>query len=554
MPEEQFFSLLTTVGAARLANAVALDTSVAITELAVGDGEAEAYYTPTEEQTALKNEVFRGTINNKYVHADNANWVVFELAIPAAEGPFTIREAGIFDEDDNLIGVAKLPESYKPALDQGSGKDLLIKFTLQTSNAAQVELLVDPSVVLATHEKVEQDIAAHEALSDPHTQYVVPSATETVVGKVELADITEAKAGTDTSRAVTPAGLGSAIFEERKKAMLERLLSAMADGSANPAMNAKPETYADLSGVDTGLSSNYQHDAAGAFLTSSGTIETFSAIGEWLGNTGGFTFTGSNIDRTTSNDNIKLASTFDGDFEFYFTFTGSGDVSGPDCTLIFYDDAEDAAFVNNKYNFHLDFTHKFHLVYTPGDNRAYVYDLDTTYYTHTPANSTACSVRRVGTELSFWVGESKVYTFPTATDKTLRLAWNGVNTGADLNDVSWVTTGPALNPIVISEPIEAFSEPGTGFLLGLWQPVDPVTYGVNVLVDISKDDGVTWEDAAAVKVGEATVDVPGVGATVVDIVAAQVDFVTVGDQTIRSRIRGVGEKHVDYHGTILDAE
>jgi len=87
---ETFFSLLTSVGAARLSNALALNQTVNITELAVGDGEAGAYYTPTEAQTTLKNEVYRGVINNKYQDTNNANWAVFELAIPADTVAFTI--------------------------------------------------------------------------------------------------------------------------------------------------------------------------------------------------------------------------------------------------------------------------------------------------------------------------------------------------------------------------------------------------------------------------------------------------------------------------------
>jgi hypothetical protein len=50
----------------------------------------------------------------------------------------------------------------------------------------------------------------HSAISAAGTGSV-PDATETVKGKVELATVAEATAGTDTARAVTPAGLAAAI-------------------------------------------------------------------------------------------------------------------------------------------------------------------------------------------------------------------------------------------------------------------------------------------------------------------------------------------------------
>lgn len=56
---------------------------------------------------------------------------------------------------------------------------------------------------------LDATLVAANAYTDTKTS--VPDATETVKGKVELATVPEALAGSDTVRAVTPAGLGAAI-------------------------------------------------------------------------------------------------------------------------------------------------------------------------------------------------------------------------------------------------------------------------------------------------------------------------------------------------------
>ncbi|WP_240947014.1 phage tail-collar fiber domain-containing protein [Leeia aquatica] len=162
----EFFTLLTTTGKARLAAAQASSTPLQITHMAVGDGDNGSYYNPVESQTALKHETWRGALNNLSVDQSNPNWIVAELVIPDTVGGFYIREVGLFDSTGNLIAVGKFPESYKPTLASGSNKQLYVRMILEVSNAASVTLLVDPSVVLATRSTVDQRIAEELAKRD----------------------------------------------------------------------------------------------------------------------------------------------------------------------------------------------------------------------------------------------------------------------------------------------------------------------------------------------------------------------------------------------------
>lgn len=152
--EQQFYTILTKVGKAKIANSNVLNTKLNLTKFQVGDG-GGAYYNPIEDQTKLKNKVWEGNINSIRVDKDNPSWIVIEVVIPSNEGGFMIREAGIMDDEGNLIAVGKYPETFKPHIDNGSSKDLFIRMILEVSNTQNVTLKVDPTIIMATKKDIE---------------------------------------------------------------------------------------------------------------------------------------------------------------------------------------------------------------------------------------------------------------------------------------------------------------------------------------------------------------------------------------------------------------
>lgn len=151
---EQFYTILTKVGKAKIANATALGTKVNLTKFQVGDGDG-AYYNPTEDETQLKNKVWESNISSITIDENNPNWIVLETIIPGDVGGFMIREAAALDDEGNMIAVGKYPETYKPVVGDGSTKDLVIKMILEVSNTASVTLKVDPTVILATRKDIQ---------------------------------------------------------------------------------------------------------------------------------------------------------------------------------------------------------------------------------------------------------------------------------------------------------------------------------------------------------------------------------------------------------------
>ncbi|MCT4593193.1 MAG: phage tail protein [Anaeromicrobium sp.] len=151
---EQFYTILTQIGKARIANANAFGTKIDLTTLVVGDS-GGSYYDPTEESENVRNEVWRGNINSITTDEENPNWIVITTVIPSDIGGFMIREAAILDGEGNLIAIGKYPETYKPKIQDGSSKDLIIKMILEVSNSSSVTLKIDPTVILATKKDIQ---------------------------------------------------------------------------------------------------------------------------------------------------------------------------------------------------------------------------------------------------------------------------------------------------------------------------------------------------------------------------------------------------------------
>lgn len=155
----EFFTILTATGRSKLAHAAANGTPLTLTHMAVGSGNNGAYYNPSEAQTALKKEVWRGPLNHLDVAQDNPNWIVAELSIPDNVGGFYIREVGLFDKAGNMIAVGRFPESYKPNVADGSNKQLHVRMILEVANTSAITLLVDTNIAIANRQYVDSKLA-----------------------------------------------------------------------------------------------------------------------------------------------------------------------------------------------------------------------------------------------------------------------------------------------------------------------------------------------------------------------------------------------------------
>ncbi|EIM6181496.1 phage tail protein [Escherichia coli] len=177
----KYYAILTNQGAARLANATMLGSKLNLTQMAVGDANG-VLPTPDPAQTKLINQKRIAPLNLLSVDPNNQSQIIAEQIIPENEGGFWIREIGLYDDEGVLIAVANCPETYKPLLQEGSGRTQTIRMILVVTNTEAITLKIDPSVVLATRKYVDDEVLElklyvddqmrnHIAAQDPHTQY-----------------------------------------------------------------------------------------------------------------------------------------------------------------------------------------------------------------------------------------------------------------------------------------------------------------------------------------------------------------------------------------------
>ena len=153
----QFFAILTNVGMAKQANADALGIPWKITDMGVGDANGTDPI-PSATQTKLINEWRRRPLNQLKVDPANPTVLIAEQVIPADEGGKWIREIGLYDIDGDLVAVANCAPSFKPILSQGSGRTQIVRMNFIVASTGNITLKIDPSVVLATRDYVDQKV------------------------------------------------------------------------------------------------------------------------------------------------------------------------------------------------------------------------------------------------------------------------------------------------------------------------------------------------------------------------------------------------------------
>ncbi|MGP8830419.1 phage tail protein, partial [Klebsiella quasipneumoniae] len=153
--KKPYYTILTSKGEEAFARAALTGIPVLFAEMAVGDGSGVSPE-PEPSQSSLVNEVYRAPLNRAVIADQAANVIRTELIIMPQIGGFWLREAALYDGDGVCLAIASLPPSYKPLLAEGSGRLHAVNLWVAVSNAADVTLKTDPSVILATIEEVNQ--------------------------------------------------------------------------------------------------------------------------------------------------------------------------------------------------------------------------------------------------------------------------------------------------------------------------------------------------------------------------------------------------------------
>ncbi|PMY63124.1 MULTISPECIES: phage tail protein [Pseudomonas] len=217
-----FGGMLTTLGAAKKTNCDALGIPWEPKYMLIGDG-GGADPVPSPTQTKLVNQVYRAQLNQLRVSPTDSNVLIAELVLPADVGGWWMRELALEDKDGVFSAVGNMPPSYKPKLAQNSGRNQVVRMHIITSGTSNIQLKIDPSVVLATREYV--DVTVNGVLPPGKVAGTYRSVTIDERGVVQagsnpttlagygiaFASQPEAEAGTDTNKPMSALRVFQAI-------------------------------------------------------------------------------------------------------------------------------------------------------------------------------------------------------------------------------------------------------------------------------------------------------------------------------------------------------
>ncbi|EAH8791739.1 phage tail protein [Campylobacter jejuni] len=151
MAKSEYYTILTKIGMAKFIAARASGNGVNLKSFKL----SSKVILPSEEMQSLEEIVYEANINSKSVDENNPNYVNLMCHVPSDVGGFEVNAVGIYDEAGALLAVGNVPRTYKPTLKEGSAKELMIKIVMELSNAEEVILKLDPSVIMASRDYVD---------------------------------------------------------------------------------------------------------------------------------------------------------------------------------------------------------------------------------------------------------------------------------------------------------------------------------------------------------------------------------------------------------------
>tara|TARA_R110000787_G_scaffold168855_2_gene281557 strand:- start:817 stop:2175 length:1359 start_codon:yes stop_codon:yes gene_type:complete len=336
----------------------------------------------------------------------------------------------------------------------------------------------------------------------------------------------------------TPASL---LGEMRKVSLLNGLRDTISEGSAARLINSFPDPYTDLSGINAGASSNYQHNALNGYIENPGTIVTPSSAGAWNGATGSFTFAGDDLARTSGIVAVRTNDSFTGDFEINFIMTSFVGTAG----FGIYEVAEDATFNSANQKAGMQSMTKSWFVGDDDVGEDIYYgaakQLDAVI-----ADGSVIKLERVAGTFSLWDDGVLVHTWSQTSTNEVRFAC-GSDTGLDFDNMSWTVPGVAGDMVITSAALPTLAVPTNGHFIGLVEAVDAIVLNTDLKLFMSRDAGTVWDELVLEQLDETVIDVNGTP-TSVPVLFAEGALSGASESNGLYRWNSYNSKHVRLHG------
>lgn len=103
------------------------------------------------------------------------------------------------------------------------------------------------------------------------------------------------------------------------------------------------------------------------------------------------------------------------------------------------------------------------------------------------------------------------------------------------------------NMVVQSTLFSTLAVPTRGKFIGLIEPIDALTYGTDLTIDMTRDDGDAWDALTLEQAGTTTITVNGTP-TDVDVLYGEAAFTGASEQNGRYRWQSANTKQLKFHG------
>ncbi|WP_288739561.1 phage tail protein [uncultured Rheinheimera sp.] len=151
-----YFTLPTAIGRAMISNAIAQSQQVDLTHMAIGDGNGQPVI-PNEQMVELPGEKYRAPISDTQVNPDDPTQFYVDLVVPQSVGGWVGNCVGVYASNGALFAVANIPAAPKPIISEGAGRELTVRIYLAVENASVVNIVVNPTMVLATRDWAQRE-------------------------------------------------------------------------------------------------------------------------------------------------------------------------------------------------------------------------------------------------------------------------------------------------------------------------------------------------------------------------------------------------------------
>lgn len=271
-------------------------------------------------------------------------------------------------------------------------------------------------------------------------------------------------------------------------------------------------------------------------------------VGLWEGATGSFTYDDSIIGGVVFSRAIRTNFLLNGDFVVRFKV-----VAHDNTRLGVYDATYDADFNQNStdgglwamaVSYHLE--HNDHYV---AEDHGYKYG-STSIADHTVASGDILTFERTGSVITVTQNGSigHTYTQPCSNPMRFVIVANK-STALGVEDLTFETSGTGMPVNVVSDTIPFFTESATsGYLITAAIPAAAITYGADIIGEISLDGGVTWDEVPIEKRGVVSIPVNG-SVIEADLVYGELNFSGTSGTDFIYRWRGSNYNSVTLYAT-----